>query len=462
MSITDIRERVTAAAAQADVARPESLTLEQMLERFIHVASGPLIVDISNTYRRLRPGEFAAAYAHNKVMIEQRAVPFTVLWSQSAQRMTADCLTFHPGEEQFFVERGLRHLNIWSAPRWPAVDIKAAAVFTAHLEYLIPDAKARGDLLDWLAHAAQVPEVRPHFHFLLVAQQEGTGRSWLVEILRRVWGERHAGEIDLHRLLDDPFNSLLSGKILMGVHEVKAPADERYSHRDRLKSLLTDSIITINEKHERRWSERLCARFLMFTNRDDALPLSENDRRVYVIRCADAPRDQAYYRDLYARLEDRELLAAVWQLLRNRDLKAFNPGQRTPLNEIKLQMIASGRTDEQQTAVEFVKACPYSIIAACDLMQTLAPAKEDEPERDRRARMNAIAAVLREVGLQTGTQKVRIDTDITRVWILRNAVKWSAATAAALVAEAQKARQDIAQNGYKPDVIIDLWQQARR
>jgi hypothetical protein len=29
--------------------------------------------------------------------------------------------------------------------------------------------------------------------------------------------------------LDDPFNSMLSGKILMAVHEVKAPADERYS-----------------------------------------------------------------------------------------------------------------------------------------------------------------------------------------------------------------------------------------
>jgi Family of unknown function (DUF5906) len=114
---------------------------------------------------------------------------------------------------------------------------------------------------------------------LLVASQEGTGRSWLVEILRRVWGERRAGETDLHRLLDDPFNAILSGKVLMAMHEVKAPADERYSHRDGLKGLLTDTIITVNEKHEPRWTERLCARFLMFTNRDDALPRSEGDPR---------------------------------------------------------------------------------------------------------------------------------------------------------------------------------------
>ena len=458
-AVVNGHHHVTPTTAAA-LARPESLTLEQMLARFVHVSRGPLIVDISNTYRRLRPGEFSAAYAHNKVLTDKMAVPVTALWAQSELRMTADCLTFHPGEAQFFNECKLRHLNIWSPPAWPAADIAAAAPFVEHLKYLIPDTRQCEDLLDWLAHAAQRPEVRPHFHFLLVAAQEGTGRSWLAEILRRAWGERHAGEVDLHHLLDDTFNSMLSGKILMAVHEVKAPADERYSHRDRLKSLLTDTLITINEKHQPRWTERLCARFLMFTNRDDALPLSESDRRVYVVRCADEPRSAAYYKSLYAKVADQKLLAGVWQLLRTRDLSKFNPGERAPLNEIKRQMIASGRTEEQQTAVEFVKACPHAVVAANDLMRVLAPEKDEEHDRDRKARTNAIAAVLREVGTQTGTQKVLMDGRSTRVWILRNAVCWSAATAAALKAEAQKARQDILAGSYLADAVIDLWQES--
>src|SRR4029077_20549000 len=136
-------------------------------------------------------------------------------------------------------------------------------------------------------------------------------------------------------------------------------------------SLLTDSAITINEKHEPCWSERLCARFLMFTNRDDALPLAETDRRVYVTRCVDEPRPPAYYTTLYGKLNDAGFLAAVWQILRTRDITRFNPGPRAPLNQIKLQMIASGRTEEQQTAVEFVKACPHDVIAATDLMRVL-------------------------------------------------------------------------------------------
>ncbi|HTT41329.1 MAG TPA: DUF5906 domain-containing protein, partial [Burkholderiales bacterium] len=442
----------------ADVSAPESLSLDEMRARFVHVARGPLIVDMGNTYRRLRPAEFAAAYAHNKVTIGQKAVPVTALWAQSAERMAVDCLAFHPGAEQFFIERGLRHLNLWSPPQWPAVDTAAAEPFTEHLEYLIPGAREREDLLDWLAHAAQRPAVRPHFHFLLVAAQEGTGRSWLAEILRRVWGERHAGEIDLHHLLDDPFNSMLSGKILMAVHEVKAPAEERYSHRDRLKSLLTDTQITINEKHEPRWAERFCARFLMFTNRDDALPLSETDRRVYVVRCVDAPRSADYYSHLYRQKESPELLAAVWQLLRSRDLAGFNPGQRAPLNEMKQQMIASGRTDEQQLAVDFAKACPYQVVASNDLMTTLAPPLEHERPPERKARTNAITAALREIGAQTHAKKVRIDRYPDRVWIFREPLKWSVATPALLKAEADRAHLDITAGRCHAESIMARWE----
>jgi Family of unknown function (DUF5906) len=445
------------AQLEAGVARPESLTLEEMLDRFVHVAKGPLIVDLNNTHRRLRPGEFSAAYAHNKLMIEKKAVPITALWSGSEQRMVADCMTFHPGEQQFFVERGLRHLNIWAAPRWPVVDLKVAAPFIEHLQYLIPEDRQREDLLDWLAHAAQQPEVRPHFHFLLVAAQEGTGRSWLAEALGSLWGERHAGAVDLHRLMDDTFNSTLSGKILMAVHEVKAPADERYSHRDRLKSLLTDTTLLVNEKHEPRWSERFCARFLMFTNRDDALPLSETDRRVYVVRCADQPREAQYYTQLYARKADPLFLAAVWQLLRTRNIAAFNPGARAPLNDIKAQMIAAGRSEEQQSAAEFVRACPFEVVVGEDLMQLLIPRGFEERESERRARVNAVAAVLRELGAQTYPRKVSMEGSAVRIWMLRNPARWSLATPTALRHEAARARQHFNASHWNLNVMNADW-----
>lgn len=470
MSIEDVKERFRQAETvtpissrkkpEPVVTKRETLSLDAMLARFVQIAKGPLIVDLNNTACRLRPNEFAAAYAHCREQIGNASVPITALWSQHAERMSADVLTLNPAEGQFFTDdRGLRHFNTWCPPSWPQTAATFAKPFFDHLTYLIPEQRSRDDLIDWLAHAAQTPAVRPHFHFLLVAQTaEGTGRSWLADLMVRLFSPRHAGAIDLHRLLNETFNSELSGKVVMGVHEVRAPPDERFSHRDRLKSLLTDTTLTVNEKFEPRWVERFVTRFLMFTNKDDAIPLSETDRRVYAVRCADQPKDEVYYRTLYAHLTDERFLAAVWTALRERSPAGFNPGRRAPENRMKLQMIAAGRSDEQQTAVELVKACPHPIVASDDLMKALVPRGEHEPYNDHRARQAAVIAVLKDLGKQTGPNKVWVDGHSVRVWILTDPLKWVDAVPAALVDEALKARQDFMHATWMPDLLLGHWQ----
>jgi hypothetical protein len=441
----------------ASTPRPETMTPDEMLERFVHVTRGPMIVDRRNTSRRMRPHEFAAAYAHLKITIDKKALQVTSLWSQSDRRILADDLTFHPGRGPFYVERGMTHMNLWDPPTWPETDITQAAIFLEHLEYLIPDQAQREDLLDWLAHAVQRTEVRPHFHFLLIAPQEGTGRSWLGDLFVRLWGTRHADQVDLHSLMEDAFNSKLTCKVMLVVHEAKAAPDERFNHRERLRNLLSDSIVTINEKHQPKWNERFCARVLMFTNSDNALPLSETDRRVYAVRCADQPRDAAYYSRLYGALGDEGFLAAVWTFLKNRNIAQFNPGRRAPLNQIKRQLIAAGRTEVQQDAVELVRASPHDIIGSTDLMQALVPQENNESTRDHDQRVKAVTAVLKDIGAQTHPRKIKVVGQTTRAWMLRNAVEWSGATPAKLSAAARAAHDDFVRCGFNADALLDEW-----
>ncbi len=172
-----------------------------MLVRFVHVARGPIIIDITNTYRRLRPGEFSAAYAHHKVVIERKAVPVTVLWSQSERRMSVDCLTFHPGASTVLPRAGA------AAPQHLVTTVLAATDARQRRHFCtlrVPhsgSAPARGPAR--LARARRpTTRVRPHFHFLLVAAQEGTGRSWLAKSCAGV-GRAACRRDDLHRLLDD-------------------------------------------------------------------------------------------------------------------------------------------------------------------------------------------------------------------------------------------------------------------
>jgi Family of unknown function (DUF5906) len=443
---------------------PELLTLVDMLERFVHISKGPQIIDVTNIRRTYTSAEFSAAYAHcrkrekNEEGDVVKTIPMTKLWTTNRQRMSADVRTFNPAKAQFFIENGLRQFNSWWAPEWPEVGEEYAAPFFEHIDYLIPDKKSRHDLLDWLAHAVQKPGERPHYHFLLLAQSnEGIGRSWLVDLFMRLWTERHAGVIDLHRLIDDTFNSELSGKIIVGVNEVRVPSEEKYSKKDRIKSLLTDTYITVNEKNEKRWVELFVTRFLMLTNRDDALQLSENDRRTYVARCADTPKSKQYYRRLYRQLHKRKFLSAVWTVLQTRDLSQFNPGERAPLNEAKQQMIDAGRSSEQQTAVDLVKVCPYPIISAKDLMATVIESYDNETGKDRRIRTNSVVAALKDLGKQPLSRKVRIDDSITRVWVLEDVAKWCDVASSELVARATKAGVVFKAHNWNAQKLIDEW-----
>jgi len=446
---------------------PETLTLEQMLKRFVHVSRGPMIVDVENTYRQLNPREFTAAYAHNMYCHKKgdKAIPVTKLWQTSPGRLSVDALGFHPGERTFYRESGIAYLNLWIPPNWPAMDpedaLEASQPFFDHLTYLIPDELQREDYIDWLAHIAQKPAVRPHWHPLSITSTEGTGRNWAAEVLTNMWGKRHAGSVDLHALLSDPFNSILSAKVLMNVHEVKAPADERYSHKERLKSLLTDTSIIINEKKVPRWIERFCTRFNMFTNKDDALPVTETDRRIYAIRCADEPRDAGYYKELYSKVNDPRLLAGLWECLCRRDISKFNPGMRAPLNEMKIQLIAAGRTEDQQTAAEFVRSCPFDVVGSDDLMEVLAPSNHDEKLHERRKRTAPITAALRDIGCQTFPKKIRIDGVTQRAWILRRPGRWAIASSSLMREQAENAHQNFKQHGSRADDIMESWRKPR-
>jgi hypothetical protein len=417
-------------------------SLPEMLERFVHIARGPVIVDSLSPQRKLRLSEFHALYAHCRTGNGKVQANTSRMWAEAPRRICVDDIGFDPGQGRFYAHDGRTLFNQWTRPDWPQTDPAHATPFLDHCEFLVPDATERRDLLDWLAAIVQQPETRPHWHVLLVAPTQGMGRSWIAEVFRRLLSEQHMAELDLHALLEDNFNSQLSAKVLVAVHEVKAPPNERFQHRERLNSLLTDTRLVVNEKHLPRWSEKFVARFLMFTNRSDALPLSESDRRLYVVRCAHAPRAPDYYSKLYRLLDEKQFLAAVWHALAMRDLTNYNPGLIAPLTEAKLQMIEAGRTPEQQRAVDFLRAAPFDVIAASDLSALLTPLGDGESAKDQQHRHAAMLAVLRELGVQTYPKKLwMVGKTPTRAWILRDQDKWRN-TGAALVREAAIAAGD--------------------
>jgi len=432
----------------------EILTLADMLTRFVHVTRGPMVVDRGLGRHLWRPQEFQAKYAHcsrGKHLV-------TTEWLRSADRIVVDDVTFDPAGDEFITTQGVTYYNLWREPYHNARLVLSGTEqpFLNHIAYLIPAPNEARDFLDYLAHCVQCPGIRPHFHFLLVTPATGTGRSWIGALMQRLFGPKYAKTADLHRLLGDAFNDILSGAIVVTCSEVKAPAKERFSQKDRLKSLLTDEVIEINPKYQPRRVEKLCARFLLFSNREDALPIDETDRRIYAVGCADQPRHQDYYRDLYSRLEDPRFVASVWSYLKGRDISAFNPGMRAPMTTMKSQLIEAGRTDEQQDTVEFVHACPHDVVYSSDLLRIVLGLDNGDP--DRRQKVQAVVAVLRDIGVQALPRKVKPGIgDPQRVYVVRAQSEWRAATPAKVRDAAEMCRAALAQEHWDRTNIIDRW-----
>jgi hypothetical protein len=452
------------------------LTVEDMQRRFVQVETGRMVVDLANPRRKLSLLEFHAAYAHCKFTVGKDVYYCANEWAESPARKQVHCLTFDPEHGPFFTtEDGLKSFNLWDAPKWPEEDPELAAPLIEHVEYLFPDKESREWFLDYLAHARQRPWERPTCHPLHVTTMTGTGRGSLGLLLAKLWGRHAANEVDLYSLLDprDQFRSTtLTGKVMIICPEVRAPAEERFGLKERMRTFFDQKSWRINEKNEKRWDEKACARVFMASNNEDALPLNEFDRRVYVIDGPSVPKPKAYYTAFHDRLKDPRFLGAVWTWLARRDISAFNPGMRAPMTALKQTMIASSRSTEQLAVIRLVEACPYDVIASPDLMLTAAPpdmreisigmgdTKEvpAETTAQRTARTRPLEAVLRDAGYRTYPKTLKIGGQMRRVWILRNRETWSNSSLTQLRDEALKAQRDLIATGYDLAGILEKWE----
>lgn len=435
-------------------ALPPIVSVEQMEGDAVWIGQGSNVGLISNPHQVLSFRDFSGLTAASKTETkdgdgEDQPAPSAksgqrkpqkvlnaVLWRNSPRRTTVLTRTFHAGELPIcFDPDGKKALNSWRpTTRWPART--DPGLFLAQVAYLIPDQVERGVFLDWLAHTEQKPGVLPHFHWLHIASQTGTGRNWLASVLARVWRGYVAPNVDLPALLDSQFNEELAGRVFAIVDEVQEGASENsYRHSSRLKSLITAEYRKINPKGLAQYKERNAVRWLIFSNHDNALPMNNTDRRFRVVRHTAQPRSASDYAELYAVLNDQEFINAVGVYLRDRDISAFNPGERPPMNEAKTAAINASKSLVMHNAEHMVASWPRDIATHPEIARALSERDGQNPEFTA-----AMRRALEEIGCSRLPRPLKIDGQPHRAWALRNLDKWQHADHAAQVLEVRRGR----------------------
>jgi hypothetical protein len=354
--------------------RAETLSVFEMIPRFVFITSRKQILDMSSAARMMSLDEFNAAYVASKTELEvngeTKLLPSTKKWFESDARISCDSVTYAPGCGKITDDpAGRVSFNIWTKVPLPDISDWKDRVgpFLNHVKLLFGESTDK--FLDWCAHNEQHPEVLPHAHWLHVSpNNHGTGRNWIAGSLARVWIGESRVDFDLERMFRSNFNEELSHRRFVVVSEMVNGSSESVSmdvlkaRAQVMKRVMTAESHTIEHKYGPKTEEWNRIRWMVFSNSINAIPIEPADRRWHVAKFEGSAENEEYFRHLYSLQKDPQFIGSIRLLLAKRNIGRFNPGERPQMNEAKQEVITAAQSPKLRTLTSLVKVWPAPII----------------------------------------------------------------------------------------------------
>ncbi len=230
------------------------------------------------------------------------------------------------------------YLNLWMGPT-----IQLAAGSWSHIKSFLLEIICNGDqaafeyLLKYIAHALQRPEEKPGVMIILVGGQ-GIGKGTLGKILQRIWSATYI-QINNIDSVTGNFNASLERAFIIFMDEALFAGNRRAS--DALKSLVTETVIQVNEKYQPARQISSYHRFIAATNADHFKNTERDDRRDFTLRVSDAKKgDFGYWNALNHEIENGGVEAIAFDLMQM-DLSSFNVRNKPNTGELLEQKLMS-------------------------------------------------------------------------------------------------------------------------
>ena len=195
----------------------------------------------------------------------------------------------------------------------------------------------------WLAYPLQNPGAKMRTALVMHGRTEGTGKSKLGEVMRRIYG-RYCTSVGQPELQRD-FNDWISARLLVLAEEVVSRQDLAH-HQGMLQALISQPTVQINTKNMPIREEANHANFIFYSNQQVPVRLNPTDRRFTVVRVErEHPPD--YFAAIDAELDSGGAEAFYDYLLRY-DLKGFNQFTRPFENRDRMHLITLGMAPDQR------------------------------------------------------------------------------------------------------------------
>jgi hypothetical protein len=323
--------------------------LKDPLRRYLFVKSINRVVDLETGQLVRREVFNAGGSGLAPCGAQGEKSAFAVLMNSGAKR--TDDISYMPGTETIYFEGPLAVYNTWRPGMDNDYPFDVAnddiAPWLDHVNFILPDAVARGQFLNWCAFLIQKPGGKINWAYTLIGKQ-GCGKDLMLRPLYGILGRENYQAITA-KDLEDNFTDWAERQLII-VEEL--PSFKKRDIYAWLKRYTAAGVpyFRVNKKNIAQYNVRNIQNWFIMSNHADALALEDDDRRYFIYSTPATRREPEYYKPLVALFDDAGFQAKVLAWLTARDISAFDPGECPPMTHAKAAMIAYAR-DPVDTAI---------------------------------------------------------------------------------------------------------------
>ena len=293
------------------------------------------------------------------------------------------------------------------------------AVWKHTLKQFGSDKYARA-LIDWMAYIVQNPGKKILWAPMLQGA-EGSGKTFYYVVLELALGHTNTKMVKSGVLMNNEWNDWAADCQLVFLNEIRVVGKSRHSVMDKLKDLITDLRIPINQKRQDTRIVRNFANYLLATNYQDALAITGNDRRYFVLFAKQQTKQEIqatwpdpYFPNLYDLIRENAGSLRGW-LLNWKISPDFNPN-KCPNSEYKKDLVEQAASPIYR-AVETALLDGDNSLCKEDLvsLKSLRDSIEIESRGLGSFTDQTLTSILREMGYSS-VGRIRIDSERHSLW----------------------------------------------
>ncbi|KAH7819315.1 putative Poxvirus D5 protein [Monocercomonoides exilis] len=194
-------------------------------------------------------------------------------------------------------------------------------------------------ILCWILSIVQNPGKKAETSLVLKGLQ-GIGKNVWTNVLAELLAGYSCANVTEITELTGQFNSIVEGKMLIVLDELKNVGDDRTANFDALKSVITDSSIRVNEKNQPRRTAENVANFIFVTDHTYTAKIEIGNRICVVCDCYSKYKNNLTFFKDFTSSFDYEFYEQLLCYFLSKYLTNFNT-RVIPTTEAKEDIIAA-------------------------------------------------------------------------------------------------------------------------